>query len=108
LTGWGSVSPLGTVEACVRLVTSNLTLTGSTYGTAVLSNAQGSITLQLTGSPTRAYSPPPTSFSYKITGATGAYAGETGRGTASCQETAPTPLSLMGMGNFTLTLNPAP
>jgi hypothetical protein len=102
LSGGGSVSPLGTVDACVQLVTDNSTSTAETFGTAVLSNAQGSITLQLTGSPTRAYSPPPTSFSYTISGATGAYAGETGKGTASYQETGGF------VGNFTLTLNPAP
>jgi hypothetical protein len=104
LFGSGSVSPLGTVEVAGTLTTILWSPGVRAVGTIVLSNVQGSITLQLAGVSTRASWQPPSSFSYRITSATGAFAGETGLGTASLQET----FSPLLLDSFTLTFHPAP
>jgi hypothetical protein len=53
---------------------------GHATGQLVLSNAKGSITLSLEGPLQKGFSPPPSSFDYTITSATGAYEKETGSG----------------------------
>jgi hypothetical protein len=104
LSGGGVVSPLGTVTAHATLTMPGFILVGQATGTVTLSNANGSVTIQLTGPAQPGFSAPPAAFSYKITGGTGAYAGESGQGTASFQETTS---GTGGAGTFTLTFDPA-
>jgi hypothetical protein len=86
LTGSGTVQPLGSVGATGTLRLPGFIASGRATGTLTLANAQGSVTLQLTGPLQRGPSVPPRQFSYKITGATGLYAGDKGSGTASLLE----------------------
>jgi hypothetical protein len=102
LSGAGTLSPLGTVQASGTLYTPGFIRQGRSTGTLVLSNAQGSLTIQLTGPLQPGFSPPPGTFSYRITGGTGAYAGDTGQGTASFHENTSDP----GAGTFTLSFGP--
>jgi hypothetical protein len=86
LNGAGLVSPLGQVEISVMLHMPGFFISGRATGTIVLSNAQGSITLQLVGPPQPGFSPPPDKFQYTITDGTGAYAGASGQGIVNFAE----------------------
>jgi hypothetical protein len=97
LEGSGVFFSLGQVQMSGRLHTPGFVLQGRTTGTLVLSNARGSITLELVGPLQSGFSPPPSAFQYTITGGTGAYAGLTGQGTATLLETS---------GNFSMTFVP--
>jgi hypothetical protein len=90
LQGTGVFAPLGSVRISGTLHTPGLILKGHTTGTLVLSNAQGSVTVQLVGPLQQSFSPPPSTFEYTIIGGTGAYAGLTGHGTANFFETSGT------------------
>ncbi len=114
LSGAGSVTPLGVVQASGTLHTPGFIISGYTTGTLVLVGAQGSVTLQLKGaSPQPGFSPPANVLNYTIVGGTGAYAGDTGSGVAHLQETtAPQPQpgstgtllpQVVASGTFTLT-----
>src|SRR5262245_42471800 len=82
---------------------------GHAGGTLTFRNARGTVTLALEGPEQPAFSPLPQTFSYRITGATGGYAGLSGSGQLS--------LALAGAstggvqdpthGSFTLALGPA-
>jgi hypothetical protein len=86
LTGSGTISPLGLVQASGTLHTPGFVATGHTTGSVTLSNSSGSVTLQLVGPTQRGFSKPPASFHFTITSGTGAFAGDTGSGTASFHE----------------------
>jgi hypothetical protein len=98
LDGAGQVKPLGAVIATGTLHMPGFIREGRTTGTMVLTNAQGSVTLQLTGPPQPGFSPPPNTFTYKIVSGTGAYAGATGHGMATFSETM--------AGTFSMTFKP--
>lgn len=114
LSGAGSVTPLGVVQASGTLQTPGFIISGYTTGTIVLVGAQGSVTLQLKGAaPQPGFSPPASVLNYTIVSGTGAYAGDTGSGVAHLQETtAPQPQpgstgtllpQSVASGTFTLT-----
>jgi hypothetical protein len=86
LTGSGTVKPLGQVSASGTLHLTGFIAVGHATGTLTLTNARGSVTLQLTGKPQRGFSGPPMQLTFKIVKATGHYAGSTGSGTAMLTE----------------------
>jgi hypothetical protein len=88
LQGSGFFPSLGQVQMSGTLHTPGFIREGRTTGTLVLSNARGSITLQLVGPPQPGFSPPPSTLQYTITGGTGAYAGASGQGMVTLQEMA--------------------
>jgi hypothetical protein len=99
LMGSGRVRPLGEVQAEGTLHAPGFIREGHTTGTLTLTNSRGSITLQLVSrQPQPGFSPPARSYDYTITGGTGAYAGATGSGRATLQESPD--------GTFTLMLRP--
>jgi hypothetical protein len=80
LTGSGRVAPLGQVTMQGELHTPGFVAHGQARGTVTLSNAAGSVTLQLVGPSQKGFSQPPTTFHFTITGGTGKDAGASGRG----------------------------
>jgi hypothetical protein len=86
LTGSGSVTPLGTVQATADLHSPGFISNGRTTGTLVLSNARGTVQISLKGPSQSGFSGPPSTFVYAITGGTGAYAFATGHGRAHLTE----------------------
>jgi hypothetical protein len=86
LRGGGIVSPLGTVQMTGHLHMPGFIAQGQAVGTVTLSNAAGSVTLQLVGPPEPGFGPPPATFQYTITGGTGQYAGATSSGTVVFEE----------------------
>jgi hypothetical protein len=70
-------------------------------GTFVIANGKGSLTLHLTGPPAADANLHPLVFSYTITGATGKYRGDTGKGYIALQTTpAPTPTPVSAPGGM--------
>jgi hypothetical protein len=104
LTGAGQVKPLGVATATGTIQTVGFIREGHATGTLVLSNAQGSITLHLTGPLQPGFSPPPSTFQYTIVSGTGAYAGAAGKGTITFSETPPTDTT--PGGTFVMTFQP--
>jgi hypothetical protein len=98
LTGSGMVSPLGQVSASGTLTSLGFIAKGRATGSFTLSNANGSVTIALTGPRQSGFSALPRQFSFKIVRATGQYAGASDKGTATLDEveadgTAPSPMS---------------
>jgi hypothetical protein len=88
LSGAGAVGPLGIVQLSGTLSTPGFILRGYTSGTVVLSNARGSLTVQLkSASPQPGFTAPAAVLHYRIMGGTGAYAGDSGSGVAHLQQT---------------------
>jgi hypothetical protein len=87
LTGSGSVRPLGTVQAVARLQLPGFIRMGRATGSLVLTGPHGTITLQLLGPKTTGFGGPLITLSYKITHATGQYAGASGNGVLAVSET---------------------
>ena len=83
LSGDGIVSPLGHVEIRGMLHTPGFVISGRVTGIIVLSNALGSVMLQLVGPLQPGFSPAPNKFQYTITDGTGAYEGASGEGTVN-------------------------
>jgi hypothetical protein len=103
LDGAGNVKPLGAVTAMGTIHMPGFIREGRATGTLTLTNAHGSVTLQLTGPLQPGFSPPPSTFHYQIVSGTGAYAGATGKGTITFAEMpadASTPT-----GTFVMTFN---
>jgi hypothetical protein len=86
LTGGGKVAPLGQVRMRGELHTPGFIAQGQTVGTITLTNAKGSVTVQLVGPPQPGFSGPPSMFHYTILGGTGQYAGASGSGGATFRE----------------------
>jgi hypothetical protein len=87
LTGFGTVVPLGDVQAIGTLRTPGLVARGRTTIALVLQEAAGSVTVLLTSTATQpGFGPPATRYDYKVSGGTGLFAGLTGRGTATLRE----------------------
>jgi hypothetical protein len=82
LVGKGTIAPLGAVNVSGSLHAPGFIARGRATGSLVLTGANGSVALQLTGPLQRGFSALPTSFTYRIVGGTGAYVGSTGRGKA--------------------------
>jgi hypothetical protein len=99
LAGTGTLKTLGTVAAMGTIHTPGFIRAGHATGTLTLTNARGTVTLQLTGPEQPGFSPPPNSFTYQIVSGSGAYAGATGHGTVTLAETA--------AGTFSMTFSPA-
>jgi hypothetical protein len=79
---------------------------GEAMGQLVFTNANGSITISLTGPEQKAFSPLPTKFEYTITGGTGKYANLTGHGKLTLTTfPAPTAFGLPPQGTFSLSFN---
>jgi hypothetical protein len=87
LSGSGAVRPLGDVQATGTLGTPGFIRQGRATAVLHLSNARGSIEIDLTGPIQPGFSPPPSSFTYKIQDGTGAYRRVSGHGTATLVET---------------------
>jgi hypothetical protein len=115
LTGSGTVAPLGSATAQGNLHTPGFVLRGRTEGMLTLSGPRGSITVRLVGPEQRGFSPPPSTFHYRIIGGTGRFAGASGSGTARfheqsgpvCEPGLPCDPLVHG-GTFTLTFGPSP
>jgi len=86
LTGSGTVQPLGKVGATGTLQATGFIAKGRAGGMLTLSNAQGSVTIKLTGPPQPGFSMLPRQFTFKIVAATGKYKGATDQGSASLTE----------------------
>jgi hypothetical protein len=87
LNGAGTVQPLGAVQASGHLRTPGFVAHGRAEATFTLTAAGGSITVRLVGPLQRGFSSPPAHFHYTIKGGTGKYAGASGSGKATFQET---------------------
>jgi len=89
LNGWGTVQPLGRVQASGDLQIPGFLRMGQWRGKLTLTDAQGSLTLSLLGPLAGNFGKTPGSLSYTITGGTGQYAGTSGHGTAGLQQMPP-------------------
>lgn len=106
ITGLGQFNVTGSL---VKLVSPTGQL--STVETFTLSNAKGSVTIQLTKLAPTAGTPSTANSSFSIVKATGAFQGDIGTGTASLQtiaELIPVTPPVVARGGFTLTLNSNP
>jgi hypothetical protein len=79
-TGSGQVGPLGHSSLTGSVHTLGFIASGHARGILVLSNAHGSVTLDLTGPSQPGFAPIPHAFSYTISDASGRYKGDTGSG----------------------------
>jgi hypothetical protein len=86
LTGSGTVTPLGKVSAAGTLHATGFIASGRAGGMVTLSNAHGSVTIELTGPRQHGFSTLPRQFSFKIVAATGEFRGSTDHGSASLTE----------------------
>jgi hypothetical protein len=86
LTGSGTVSPLGQVSASGTIKSPGFIARGRTTGTLDLSNANGSVTIRLTGPLKPGFATLPRKFTFKIVAATGQYVGDVDTGTATLDE----------------------
>jgi hypothetical protein len=82
LIGNGTISPLNAVSVTGSLHAPGFIARGRATGMLVLTNAQGSVTLQLRGPLQKGFSARPSTFSFRIVDSSGAYARSIGRGTA--------------------------
>jgi len=80
-TGDGSVKGMGAVQMQIDVYGVGFHDPGTAHGTITLTNAKGSVTVQITGPSQPKLSPLPQYFQYKIVQATGAYRGMTDSGT---------------------------
>jgi hypothetical protein len=80
-TGDGSVEGMGAVQMQIDVYGVGFNNNGTAHGTITLTNAKGSVTVQITGPSQPKLSPLPSWFQYKIVQATGAYRGMTDSGT---------------------------
>jgi hypothetical protein len=106
--GSGTITGLGQVNVSGSLV-QVVSPTGqvSTFETFTLSTAKGSISIQLTTSPSKTGTPGLAQSSFTIIKATGAFQGDVGTGTASLQtitQAVPVIPPTTAKGIFTLTL----
>ncbi len=116
LTGLGTVSPLGQVSASGTIRSPGFIAHGRASGSFNLSNANGSVTIQLKGPRQPGFAALPRTFTFKIVAATGKFAGNVDRGKATLDEveadasaTLPTSGSSVIVGPiFGLTLRPTP
>jgi hypothetical protein len=117
LQGSGVVRPLGSVQATGSLRTPGFIALGLTTGTLTLSDAKGSVTLNLVGAkPQPGFSPPASQLQFTIASGTGQFAKVSGSGNAMLQEvtgnvpvtsSVPVGTAQIGVANaFTLTLTP--
>jgi hypothetical protein len=87
LTGNGTVSPLGSVQATGTLTAPGFIESGRATGQFTFTDAKGSVTIHLVGAnPQPGFSPMPTKFYYSIIGGTGSYAKAWGGGIATLAE----------------------
>jgi len=104
-----TVSPFGSVMMTGG-IQSSAGASDVAQGKLVLSNASGSVTLSLTGSPQKRFAQVPSFFSYTITDSTGQFQGTTGSGTMVLT-LAPNPTmnpTLNQSGRFTITFTKTP
>jgi hypothetical protein len=87
LQGAGNFGVLGLVTVTGNIKSAGFIMQGHATGTLTFANAQGSITLQLTGAEQDGPAPLPQQFSYQITSGTGAYANLHDQGTLTLQTT---------------------
>ncbi len=91
LTGAGNFKGLGDVTIDGTLHAVGFLANGHATGTVTFSNAQGSVTLALTGPQQPGFSPLPTKFHYQIISGTGAYANWQDQGTLVFHQTFASP-----------------
>jgi hypothetical protein len=117
LTGSGVVAPLGHVRLRGELHTPGFISQGKTLGTIKLTNAKGSVSVQMVGPPQPGFSVPPSTFHYTILGGTGQYVGASGSGSATFHEQPahgpacpPNTIcpTILDVATFTLTFVPRP
>jgi hypothetical protein len=83
LSGSGTLAGVGPVTAAGALRSLGFVASGHAGGPVALTNAQGTVTLQLSGPKQKGFAPLPKHFRYSVTDATGAYVHLQGRhGTA--------------------------
>jgi hypothetical protein len=80
IRGIGSVGPLGQVSVSGSFHSTGFIVNGRATGSVTLANANGRLVLQLVGPIQPGFSALPQTFSYKITLATGRFAGDVGTG----------------------------
>jgi hypothetical protein len=99
LAGTGSVTVTGTITGV------GFVLTGQATGQLTFTNKTGSVTVSLTGPTQEGFSPLPTTFTYSVTSATGAYKSLTDSGTLTFVVPPSTSgYVLSGTGPFALTI----
>ena len=87
LNGSGTLKNLPAFKVTGLLHTTGFIATGHATATLILTNGKGTIDVSLTGPLQHGFSPPPSSFTYLITGGTGKYVGAHGTGSVSYSET---------------------
>jgi len=102
-TGSGNASDLGAVTANASITLPGFIAVGHATGTMTLSNANGSVTLRLAGPLQPTIGAFPTTLSYAIIGATGAYVGDTADGTIKVMLTPG--VSAAGPNTFTFVIS---
>jgi hypothetical protein len=75
LNGTAALGVLGNVNLSGSIHATGLIVTGKASGTLTLTNADGSVTIRLTGPAQKGFSPLPEKFRFTIVDATGAYKG---------------------------------
>jgi hypothetical protein len=80
-TGAGTVKGMGAVQMQIDVYGNGFVNNGSAHGTITMTNAKGSVTVQITGPMQPKLSPLPQWFQYKIVQSTGAYKGMQDHGT---------------------------
>ena len=91
LSGSTSLGSLGTFQMTGWLQGVGMLATGRATGELILSNSQGTITLELHGRTQPGFSPLPSEMVYSVSQTTGAYSHLSGYGVVDMQRT-PTPI----------------
>jgi hypothetical protein len=86
LQGQGKVAPLGMVTISGSIQLPGSIANGRPTGTVTLTNARGSVTLQLIGPVQAELTATPSKFTYTVISGTGTYQGAKGSGHASLRE----------------------
>jgi hypothetical protein len=106
VTGKTTINGLGEFRVNGWLQGTGLILDGRATGHLTLSDAKGSITLELHGGRQPTFSPIPSELVYSITGGTGAYSHSKGYGVAGFSfTTAPTAVGFPLTGSFAIKLS---
>jgi len=105
LTGSGTAGIMGQVTAQGTIALPGLALTGLSAGSLTLTNASGSVTLQLSAPLLPVAAALPRVVDFVISQATGIYVGDTDSGTIGIKLIPGAGVSAFGSGGFTLTIS---
>jgi hypothetical protein len=101
LRGVGSFGAVGVATITGELHSVGFIMQGHATGTLTLTNARGSVTLELTGPTQPGFAPLPQQFTYQVVSGTGAFANLHASGTLQLQTVVSTP-GVTGFGVFSI------